>query len=618
MKLTFGNLIAKNFLSFDYLEFNYDSLDGMTLITGKNNDIPGSKNGIGKSNLFKVLVYALFGELPDRVNRVNIPNRINPDTEQTEVTLEFKVKSQKYKITRGLTKKYRAAFCKLEKISDDGSIEDLTKSSIILTQRFITDEILKTDISLFLRSMFLSADQTYNFFKLNAGQKKEFIENLFGLDYYNNLYTLIHKDTLEFEKKINIYEHDLLRLTGLIDEYKTSKASWDATSKSDLLQLKDDLTKQVNELKEYKSKIGKLTTAQKHLTDKVNKLNDAITLIKDYAEKYKLDEVSEQLRQTTASKSLKKNESISKNNELIYKNLCNNCKAVYKNLTNYSELEEEKQNLKKELSDSVKNLKVAKTKRAQYEEKLNGLNSKKSVEVEKLNDINAQLNEMRASLTICINSIDTLKNRILTIKSERNSKNPYIALINKTKENISDINKTLKEIDEKQKYLKIAESIVSQDTIKKFIVKDMLSLLNGRISYYLNKVGARYTCEFDENLNYTFITDSGETDYNNFSSGEQTRLAIATSFAFRDFMATRSGISSNILVLDEYMDSNLDSLAINGILTILKEFLSLYGQRIYVISHRQEVDSALFNNFIIVEKTNGISKIRVSQTPELE
>lgn len=79
-------------------------------------------------------------------------------------------------------------------------------------------------------------------------------------------------------------------------------------------------------------------------------------------------------------------------------------------------------------------------------------------------------------------------------------------------------------------------------------------------------------------------------------------------------MAIRVGVTSNILILDEYMDSNLDSLAINGLLNILTEFLSLYNQRVYVISHRHEIDESIFNNTIIVEKTNGISKLSISKT----
>ena len=50
---------------------------------------------------------------------------------------------------------------------------------------------------------------------------------------------------------------------------------------------------------------------------------------------------------------------------------------------------------------------------------------------------------------------------------------------------------------------------MSQDTLRKFIIKDLIHLLNNKIKIYLSKLGANYTCIFDEDMNYTFITDGG-------------------------------------------------------------------------------------------------------------
>ena len=44
MRITFRRVEIHNFMSFDF-----DKNSGMNLICGKNNDIPGSKNGVGKS-----------------------------------------------------------------------------------------------------------------------------------------------------------------------------------------------------------------------------------------------------------------------------------------------------------------------------------------------------------------------------------------------------------------------------------------------------------------------------------------------------------------------------------------------------------------------------------------
>lgn len=113
---------------------------------------------------------------------------------------------------------------------------------------------------------------------------------------------------------------------------------------------------------------------------------------------------------------------------------------------------------------------------------------------------------------------------------------------------------------------------MSQDTLRKFIIADLIGLLNARIKHYLLKFGARYSVVFDEDMEYEFQTESGPCEYGNFSAGERARIMIASCFAFRDFMKARNNFSSNILILDEFIDGAIDSLAIDSILEILKQF----------------------------------------------
>lgn len=177
-----------------------------------------------------------------------------------------------------------------------------------------------------------------------------------------------------------------------------------------------------------------------------------------------------------------------------------------------------------------------------------------------------------------------------------------------TKE-MNDETTQLNEISDKYKYLAFAENIVSQDTLRKFIISDLIGLLNNKIKMYLTKFGAKYHVVFDSDMNYEFVTQGGEYEYNNFSAGERARIMIAACFAFRDFMYIRNNISSNVLILDEFIDGAIDSIAIESILDILKDFSNAWNQNIYVVSHRKEVGNDVFNRIIQVQKTNNISKI---------
>ena len=84
---------------------------------------------------------------------------------------------------------------------------------------------------------------------------------------------------------------------------------------------------------------------------------------------------------------------------------------------------------------------------------------------------------------------------------------------------------------------------------------------------------------------------------------------IASCFAFRDFMKVRNNFSSNVLFLDEFIDGAIDSLAIESILEILKQFSQTWDQSVYVISHRKEVDVSAFDGMVEITKSGNISRI---------
>lgn len=48
MRIVFKRVELHNFMSFSDEVFEFDKQSGLNLICGKNNDIPGSRNGVGK------------------------------------------------------------------------------------------------------------------------------------------------------------------------------------------------------------------------------------------------------------------------------------------------------------------------------------------------------------------------------------------------------------------------------------------------------------------------------------------------------------------------------------------------------------------------------------------
>ena len=604
MKLEFGRIEIHNFLSYKDEVFDFSSNDGMNLICGYNRDIVSSSNGSGKSALVGSLIFALFGQTLNKIKTENIPNRYMPVTEPCNVILWFKVDDIQYRIESGLAPKHRGGICNIFRINEDGSETDLSKSSIRETRKFVENEILCCDLSIFLRTIVLTSDQTYNFFKLTTYQKKEFIEQIFDLSIFGDMYRLIHKDNLALDKEIYAMQRELLSMNNTYRDYETQYEEHTIKKKA---QCKDI----VIEIKELAEKIKSLNVPEtSEKSEKLKECNDKCVKVLGIYNK-QLNEIGHKLQvldkeQHKLRSVMSEKTSIIKKHAEMFEKLCEKCAPIFDD--HYT------------ISDTKKQINLINDKIRQIEDAIIKLNSKKNDinkqhtsynnAMKKIKEKDADLNEKMSGYenekSRALYKIKMLKEKLNTLKDESN---PYDKLLVSAKESLSKAQDDLDKRVRRMKYLKYAEAIVSQDTLRKFIIKDLITLLNSQIKIYLNKIGSKFTCEFDDMMNYTFITENGYAEYDNFSSGEKMRLSIATSFAFRDFMATRSNIVSNVLILDEYIDSNLDSASINALIKILREFIVRYKQSIYIVSHRKEINNDIFNNIIIVEKKNGISQI---------
>jgi len=608
MKLEFGRIEIRNFLSFKDEIFDFSNHHGMNLICGRNNDLPSSKNGVGKSALMQTILFALFGQTLNNIKNENIPNRFVSADEKTVVKLWFKVDGVQYIVESGLlANKGRNQYCHLYKYDEQGNEIELTKSGMRETRRLIEKEILKCDLSIFLRTIILTSDQTYNFFKLRTHEKKEFIEHIFDLSIFGEMHKLIHKDSLALDKEIYAIQRELLTLNNTYCDYEKRYNEYFDSKKAECKRMADEIKELLNKLKEYedddpsvKKKAQTLNECKDKCSTIINQYKKAMMSCKKKMQL--LDREEHRLISIMSEKKV-----ILEKHSTVLNKLCEKCAPIFDEHYSVSDAKKRIEQIEVKCTAIKDATEKLNRQREEIEKQINDYADAMTKIVEKNSDIESSINDRKASKDRTKYKIKMLKDNF---DAKKNELNPYDILLQNAKVSLEAAQKELNEKAERIKYVKFAELVVSQDTIRKFIIKDLINLLNSQIKIYLNKIGANFTCEFDETMSYRFITENGEAEYDNFSSGEKMRLSIATSFAFRDFMATRSNIISNILILDEYIDSNLDEAAINELIKILREFIVRYNQSVYIVSHRKEINNDIFNNIIIIEKTNGISQVK--------
>ena len=136
------------------------------------------------------------------------------------------------------------------------------------------------------------------------------------------------------------------------------------------------------------------------------------------------------------------------------------------------------------------------------------------------------------------------------------------------------------------------------------MMNNITEFINLRLDNYSEMLFSKDTKIYINNKLEVFLDDG---EYGSLSGVEKRKVDLALSLAQRDLALNISGLTSNILILDEVMD-NLDEKAtrytLNMITSISSEIDSLY-----IISHNQY--DIPYDNIMIIEKDeNRISHIR--------
>ena len=152
----------------------------------------------------------------------------------------------------------------------------------------------------------------------------------------------------------------------------------------------------------------------------------------------------------------------------------------------------------------------------------------------------------------------------------------------------------------------LTDLLTSKDSfVRKKIIDQNLSYLNGRLTHYLDKIGLPHTVVFKNDLSVEITELGRELDFDNLSRGERNRLILGLSFAFRDVWENLY-FPINTLFIDELIDSGMDSIGVENSMAILKDMSRRRNKSIWLVSHREELAGRV-PNVLRVIKENGFT-----------
>ena len=144
--------------------------------------------------------------------------------------------------------------------------------------------------------------------------------------------------------------------------------------------------------------------------------------------------------------------------------------------------------------------------------------------------------------------------------------------------------------------------------IKTQIIKQYVPVMNKLINKYLSAMDFFVQFELDENFNETIKSRFRDVfSYSSFSEGEKLRIDLALLFTWRAVAKLRNSVSTNLLIMDEIMDSSLDSSGTEEFLKIIQELTA--DSNIFIISHKGDQLFDKFHSVIRFEKVKNFSRI---------
>ena len=597
-KVNFKKLSIVNFLSVGEEPVTVEFSKGLHVITGKNKDKPDRRNAIGKSTIADALYFAIFGETLRELKKDLIPNNLTNG--KTHIELDFELDSPKgtnsYKIIRTLSPSKVLIF-------KDGV--DRTRDSIKNTTAYI-NSVLSASPSIFQNCVIMTVNNAVPFMAKNKIEKRKFIEDIFGMEIFSTMLTMLRTEYNEISK-----EHDT-QLTKLEEIDKAYKNYED--QKQRILQTRKD------KREKYLGRQKDNTEEKEKLENELNKVEEVdISKIENQISSLEEAVTDQDIRIETNLEAVARNKALAAERKERYKKMGTEeekCPVCLRPMEEHDAelIAKEKENLKEYIHEAIDNIK-------NYSDGLKELRVRKDRFARAISQCQNKISEARLqeqnkrNIEQRIEQLDKWQDELKgDLEAIESTETDFDSLIVETKKRVDKLQGRVEEYRDELAKLDIVKYVVSEEGVKSYIVNKLLELLNSKLLHYLKRLDSNSICIFNEYFEEEILNEKNKVcSYFNFSGAERKSIDLACLFTFSDIRRLQGGVQYNIAIYDELFDSSFDEKGIELITSILQDRVEELDECSIVISHRKESIKAVTGDVIYLEKKNGITK-RVDYT----
>ena len=573
MKIIFEKLTFKNVLSYGNKPTIFIFKNGIDLVIGS--------NGNGKSTFVDALTYVLFGKPFRKIKIGSLIN--NKNNKELLVEVEFSVNGNRFRVKRG----QKPDIFEIYK-DDNGEWVQVEKPSTNRDyQKYLEENILLFGENVFRQLIALGANlsSSKNFMDLSKSEKEEVLQVITDTTIFNKIKEKVKEKKLTQKTQQTEYEYKVDMVKSTLDSIKFNISAMEKQN-TEFSENRDKMVGQMKEeissLEDQKSKYLLALDALDELEKKINRIDGELNPIK---------EEEEILRQKEFDlKSKAKRIIANEKNKIV----CPNCEYEIKEELPFTvdEVRGELKSVSDKLGLVTERIVNKEKERLAYEEKLRNKTRIKQNFKEIEDKIKNIEENIEKTLSVEVVEIDyselkrvekefeEVKNRLIEIKSE-----------------MSDL------VD--------LETVVSDKNLKGVILNQQLPFLNKYINEFLELFDSKFNFVIDASFNEKIISRNSDNDFNSLSNGQKQRISLSILFAFLKLIEEKNGISTNLLILDEYLDSSLDIDGIDEVMSILDEVFSP-KKDVVLISHNQDIKNRLelLNRVISVETEDGFSQMK--------